>query len=73
MRRELRASWRSLCRHPGVPFAWTMTALHFGAVTLSPGSDGWPGWRLIGAAALVSLAFPWSIVLATAWTGRWRA
>ena len=69
---NLRAFWRSLCRHPGVPMAWTLTALHFGAVTLSPGSNGWPGWSLIGLAFLVSLVFPWSIILATAWSGRWR-
>lgn len=70
---NLHAFWRSLCRHPGVPWGFYLTAIHIGAVTLSPGSNGWPGWSLIGLALLVSLVFPWSIILATAWGGRWRS
>lgn len=52
---------KSLRSHPGIPVAIVITSAYFIAA-IKNGSDG-----ALVLAILLSLVFPWSVVLVTAW------
>ena len=64
IRHALRAYWRRLCRHPGVPIASICSGMGFAA-----GAHG-SHWLRSGLLGFALMSLFWVPVLLTAWTDK---